>query len=492
MQHRASSPSPSASHSYYNNDQHHHQRPLPTQQSYRGTENVIPASSSTLLTTTNNNNNRSSSVDGGLSGVAAQLDAINPMFKSMRDLERRKQQEVHSLEDRLHQKDLEIIRLNKMVDQLKNENQKLKNAMTMMNNQDPNQIDSLLHHPLSSSSTASASFQHHQQSLMRERQLLNAQAAIAGTNLGTALSPKQMNVPRHNNLSNNNNNLTAPSFANSPPMSSKQQTHHQQNFNNNNNNNSNNTGMNTSSSSSSTTFLNNNQNQNQNQQNTNFDLLQKQQQQQEKERQDLEEMLSRSIGRLAEAERALVSERTRFLVVDPGLISMDRWRAAVSRLADLHDEVAHRRFGACLAAARLSGQLPDDTPQVIAAQFLRSSLSPIVLQLIANCFRKKEKEHETLQNVFDEMDRLDDDELQHRFLSSSSRQQQEGIDDLVGGRRATTTSSKMRSDHQQQQQQKDPWRDNETGLVEEPDVLLHHVNCILERLTLDPGDDYVQ
>lgn len=158
----------------------------------------------------------------------------------------------------------------------------------------------------------------------------------------------------------------------------------------------------------------------------------------DQERRELEEMLSRSIAGLAEAERALVSERSRFLVVDPAAISMERWRTAVSRLADLHDEVAHRRFGACLAAARLSGQLPSDVGQVAATQFLRGALSPVVLQHMSNCFKRAKAEEE-----------------QEAALG-------------------------------------DPWRKAERQLAEEPDMLLHHISAVIERLLIDPGDEFVQ
>lgn len=366
-------------------------------------------------------NDRSASQDG-LTGVAAQLDAIHPMFKAMRDLEMRKSHEIVQLEQRCHDKDMEIMRLKRQVQELQ---QQVKN--NIINNNNVGAFLSAVPPPTS---------QLQQQQLQHDRQ------RAAATMLGSALSPKQTSYPVHSGT------IVAPSFFSSPsPVKSPLQSNNlNQSFNNNN----------------STSFA------------TKMRLMDEEKYL--KEREELEEMLSRSIARLAEAERALASERTRFLVVDPGLISMERWRAAVSRLADLHDEVAHRRFGACLAAARLSGQLPEDIPQMTATQYLRAALSPILLQMMANCFTKRKLEHEAVL----EMSKHDDAFSFVDFSSSAASPR--------GGENHSTTQNVTATTTTIQ----DPWRQSEGKLMEEPDILLHHVNCILERLALDPGDDFVQ
>jgi hypothetical protein len=149
----------------------------------------------------------------------------------------------------------------------------------------------------------------------------------------------------------------------------------------------------------------------------------------------------------------------------------------VSRLADLHDEVAHRRFGACLAAARLSGQLPDDIPQMTATQYLRAALSPILLQMMSNCFTKRKHEEEI---VLDAAKHDDGYSCVIDFMSTSSSSKN------------NSEATKSANHHQQQNAPIDPWRAQEGRLMEEPDILLHHINCILERLALDPTDDFVQ
>lgn len=377
-------------------------------------------------TNNNNNNNgdRSASQDG-LAGVAAQLEGIHPMFKAMRDLERRKQQEIHNLEGKLHQKDLEVMSLKRQVAKLQQENQAL--TQKVQNFSDHPLDDQQQHHHRHNSSR-NMNIHHDPSSRMQKLQgLANSNSYVAATQLGSALSPKQTNMaPSHNNT------LFAPAF------------------------------FSDDASGTSSIIINNPDYSPRSKKNfTSSQTAREREIQQEKaqqEREELEDMLSRSISRLADAERALVSERTRFLVVDPGLISLERWREAVGRLADLHDEVAHRRFGACLAAARLSGQLPDDLPQMSASQYLRASLSPIVLQLLANCFAGNNG----------------------KTGSENKNQYDYGFDDVDDDRQNAATALP------------DPWRDQEKRLIEEPDILLHHVNCILERLILDPGDDFVQ
>jgi hypothetical protein len=299
----------------------------------------------------------------GLANVAAGFDALQPMFRAMRDLEAGKDHELQLAREQLAAKDREIARLRGRVKELE--------------------------------------------------EAVRA-GALPGKSTDALLMTSGGYGDLNNDLNNSNHQFTSASGTpreasatmtrgpdgryRSPVKSQQQQQNKQQ------------------QQTSSSSYIS------------------------DQERQELEEMLSRSIAGLADAERALVSERSRFLVVDPTLIPMDRWRAAVSRLADLHDEVAHRRFGACLAAARLSGQMPSDVRQVAASQFLRGALSPVLLTHMASCFKRaKAEEAEALQS--------------------------------------------------------DPWKMAERQLqqlVEEPDMLLHHVNAVIERLVVDPGDEYVR
>ena len=62
----------------------------------------------------------------------------------------------------------------------------------------------------------------------------------------------------------------------------------------------------------------------------------------------------------------------------------------------------------------------------------------------------------------------------------------------IDGNNSNNNYKNSRSSRSGMMHVNDPWRNEVDGLTDEPDVLLHHVNCILERLTIDPDDDYVQ